>query len=229
MNDDAVSERAALQRERSLELERTVGEWLAPLAGTERVLDAGCGTGAFALAVAGRVGAVVGVDADAASLEAARLSVPANVELQLGDVTQLEQADGSFDIAGCFRVLHHVTTPERVIAELARVVRPNGCALVFDQLRERDPEAAIVNERFERERDASHNRTLHHDEIVELLEHVGFELVRTAVEVERRELERFLDLAGLVGDHRERARRLAPAEAYDVEVGWFLARRLDTP
>jgi len=225
VSSDAVGERAALQRERSLELARKVGEWLQPLTGTEQVLDAGCGTGAFALAIAGNVGAVVGVDAHAASLEAARLVAPTNVHLQQGDVTHLDLEDHAFDIVGCFRVLHHVTAPERVLAELARVVRPDGRALVVDQLRERDPAVATANERFERERDASHNRTLHREEIVELLERSGFEVVRSAVEEETRDVERFLDLVGLTGGERERVRRLAPADAYEVEVGWFLARR----
>jgi ubiquinone/menaquinone biosynthesis C-methylase UbiE len=228
MNREAVDERAALQRERSLELARDVGEWLRPLTGSELVLDAGCGTGAFALAIAGSVRSVVGVDADSASLEAAGALAPANVRLLEGDVTQLELADDSFDIVGCFRVMHHVAAPERVVAELARLVKPTGRALVVDQLREREPAVAEANERFERERDASHTRTLHRDEIIELLESSGLDVVRSATVVERRELERFLDLAGLAGDHRERVRALAPAEAYDVEVGWFLARPLQT-
>ena len=227
MNPDAVEERTALQQERALELAVRVGEWLEPLTGAEQVLDAGCGTGAFALAVAGRVRAVLGVDADTASLEAAGRLAPANVRLERGDVMQLEHAKRTFDIAGCFRVLHHVAMPERVIAELARVLEPRGRALVVDQLGERDAATAASYERFERERDASHTRTLPREEIVELLERAGFEIVRSAIEVERRDVERFLDLAGLEGDERLRVRELAPAKAYDVEVGWFLARRLE--
>ena len=40
-----------------------------------------------------------------------------------------------------------------------------------------------------------------------------------------REIERYLDAAGLQGEERERVRRMAPAAEYEVEVGWFLARK----
>lgn len=225
MNPDAVSERAALQRERAAELTDRLVDWLAPLDGSERVLDSGCGTGAFALAVAGHVGSVVGVDADAPSVAAGREAAPQNVELREGDATALAFAEATFDVGGCLRVLHHVPRPDRVVEELARVVRPGGRVLLVDQLRERDPAAAEANERFERDRDASHTHTLPRAEIRRLLERAGLEVVREEVVVERREVEKFLDLAGLTGARRDEVRRGAPAPVYDVEVGWFLARR----
>ncbi|MFN8223296.1 MAG: class I SAM-dependent methyltransferase [Gaiellales bacterium] len=230
MNQDAVAVRAALQRERATALAEKVAEWLAPLAGDEHVLDVGCGTGAFAFAIAGAVASVVGIDGDVASLDAARAAAPPNVELRHGDATALAFADASFDIAGCFRVLHHVTTPDRVVAELGRVTRHGGRLLLVDQLREPDPDAAAATERFERARDVSHARLLARAEIETTLREAGFEIHRTDLVRERRETERFLDLAGLTSERREAVRALAPADAYDVEVGWFLAcRHRDTP
>ena len=44
----------------------------------------------------------------------------------VGDATALPFEYGSFDIAGCMRVLHHARRPELVVSELARVTRPGG-------------------------------------------------------------------------------------------------------
>ena len=63
---DLVARRQALQADRHAELEQRLRRLLAPLAGDERALDVGCGTGALAYALAPLVGAVVGVDASAA-------------------------------------------------------------------------------------------------------------------------------------------------------------------
>lgn len=225
LNDDAVAARAVFQRERAVELEREVARWLRPLDGREHVLDSGCGTGAFAVAIAGRVSSVVGVDTDEASLAVGRRASPANVTLSTGDAAALPFGDASFDLAGCFRVLHHVPDPGRVVAELARVVRPGGRVLLVDQLREPDETAAAANDRFERERDASHTTTLAADTIRDLLESAGLTVARSESRTEPRELERFLDLAGLQGAARDHVRSLAPAPTWEVEVGWFLARR----
>jgi len=225
VNPDAVAERVALQRDRAAALTQEVADWLAPLRGRERVLDSGCGTGAFALAIAGLVGSVVGIDADEASLAAGRETAPANVELIRGDAASLPFEDASFDLAGCFRVLHHVPEPGRIVDELARVVAPAGRALLVDQLRDEDTAAAEAADRFERERDPSHTRTLTAEEIHGLLVAAGFAVVRRDVVVEQRTLGPFLDLVGLTGAERDRVRALAPAETWSVEVGWFLARR----
>ena len=42
---------------------------------------------------------------------------------------------------------------------------------------------------------------------------------------ERRDMERYLDVAGLEGEARERVARMAPA-VYEVEMGWYVARKL---
>ena len=42
---------------------------------------------------------------------------------------------------------------------------------------------------------------------------------------EQRDMERYLDLAGLEGEERERLHRLAPAGVREVEVGWYVARK----
>ena len=220
---DVVALRRGLQEERAAELHAHVARLLAPLGHDERALDAGCGTGALAYALAPLVGEVVGVDPAPELLAAARAGAPANCSFVPGDATSLSFPYGSFDLGGCLRLLHHVRRPELVVSELARVTRPGGKILVVDQLGHVDPTLSVELDRFERARDPSHQRLLPDGDIRYLLD--ANDLVVTANEVvrEERDVERFLDLAGLEGDDRERVRRMAPGPSYEIEVGWYLA------
>jgi SAM-dependent methyltransferase len=222
---DAVRHRVALQRERAAGLEAHVRRLLAPLEGDERALDAGCGTGALAYALAPHVGEVVGIDASEDFLAAAREQAPPNCVFVAGDVQSLPFGYGEFDVAGCLRVLHHVRRPELVVSELVRVTAPGGRILVVDQLASVDPVRAIEQDRFERARDASHQRLLSDADVRSLLDANDLVVLGNEVERERRDVERFLDVVGLTGDERERVRRMAPAPVYEIEIGWYVARK----
>ena len=221
---DTVALRVALQEERAADLAARVQRLLAPLAGDERVLDVGCGTGALALALAPHVREVVGVDSSPDLLAAARERAPANCTFLEGDATALPFGWGEFDLVGCLRVLHHVRRPELVVAELARVTRRGGRLLVADQLGDVDPIRSIEYDRFERLRDPSHTRLLPDGDIRASLDANNLVVVDEIVR-EQRDLEHYLDIAGVEGDQRERIRGLAPGAVYEVEVGWYVARK----
>ena len=196
-----------------------------PLTGDERALDAGCGAGALALALAPLVREVVGVDLVPELLEQARRRAPANATFVEGNVEKLPFERGEFDLSGCMRVLHHVVRPELVLSELGRVTRPGGHILVVDQLGATDPLAQLERDRFDRTRDPSHQRSLPDADIRALLEMNDLVVVRNEIGFEERELESYLDRAGLSDEERERAAALAPGPRWQVEVGWYLARK----
>lgn len=90
-----------------------------------RVLDVGSGPGYVAAACAVRGADVVGVDVAAEMVSLARRLQP-ELEFRQGDAERLPFADGSFDaVLGNFLVLH-VGRPDRVAAELARVLASDG-------------------------------------------------------------------------------------------------------
>jgi len=90
-------------------------------------LDAGCGAGTYARAMAKAGQRVVGLDYSEPSLRKARSrSDGPALGWVAGDTTQLPFRSGSFDGAICFGVLQALSEPDRAIAELARVVRPGG-------------------------------------------------------------------------------------------------------
>jgi SAM-dependent methyltransferase len=96
-----------------------------------RILDVGCGTGEIAsrLAEAFPAGHVVGVDLLEGHLALARERygrLAPRLSFAQGDGYGLGFPDGAFDLAVCRHVLQAVPEPGRVVAEMARVVRPGG-------------------------------------------------------------------------------------------------------
>jgi SAM-dependent methyltransferase len=106
------------------------------LASGMRVLDAGCGPGTQALAVAQAVPgvSVVGVDASHAMVEeAVRRAEPHNrVSFEMADAGALPFPDASFDAVMAQTLLAHVHDPGAVLTELRRVTRPGGRIAALD-------------------------------------------------------------------------------------------------
>jgi SAM-dependent methyltransferase len=88
-----------------------------------RVLDLGCRYGALTRVYA-EGNEVVGVDVDREALaEASKLGI----ETRWADVDEpLPFPDGSFDVVVAGELFEHVRDPERLVAEVKRVLRPGG-------------------------------------------------------------------------------------------------------
>lgn len=108
-------------------------------AGT-RVLEVGCGTGATLRMLARRsdfAGSACGVDQSAHFVEAANRfaraeNVGDRVTFQVGDAHSLDFPSASFDVVIAHTLISHVAEPDKVLAEMARVVRPGGIVAIFD-------------------------------------------------------------------------------------------------
>ncbi|HXG75456.1 MAG TPA: class I SAM-dependent methyltransferase [Gaiellaceae bacterium] len=221
----SVELRRALQARRADELAERVRRLLGPFTGAEVALDAGCGTGALAFALAPHVAEVVAVDTRADYLEAARKEAPANVRFVEADATELPFAYGTFDIAGCLRLLHHVRWPGLVVSELARVTRPGGRLLIADQLGSADPLRSLERDRFERLRDPTHQRLLPDADIRGFLDANDLVLVSYEVTHETVDVEERFELRGVPEEERRRIRGPAPMAPYPIEIGWYVARK----
>jgi SAM-dependent methyltransferase len=89
-----------------------------------RVLEVGCGRGELAERVATELGAdVVAVDQSERMVELTRAR---GIDTRLGDVQELSFDDCVFDCAIAAWMLYHVPDLDRGLAELARVLRPEG-------------------------------------------------------------------------------------------------------
>jgi SAM-dependent methyltransferase len=107
----------------------------AVAAGARRILDVGCGTGAMAVAAAGRWPSTVvdGVDASDGMLAIAHRELdehPAPVRDRVryvqGYADRLPFDDGTFDVVLSAFVLQLVPSPPRALREMRRVLRPGG-------------------------------------------------------------------------------------------------------
>ncbi len=92
------------------------------------VVELGCGTGGNTVWLAQRARSVVGMDISRGMLERARArSEAAKIRLIRHDVTRpLPLADGTADVVVITLVLEHVDDLRPVMAEVARVLRPDG-------------------------------------------------------------------------------------------------------
>ena len=115
--------------------ERNAAFLLPHLQAGQRLVDIGCGPGAITAGLAARVapGAVVGVDRDDTYVAMARERWDApNLRFEVGDAAALPLEDDSADVAFLHAVLQHVESPEAVLREVRRVVRPGGTVAVGD-------------------------------------------------------------------------------------------------
>ncbi|HEX2713031.1 MAG TPA: class I SAM-dependent methyltransferase [Candidatus Acidoferrales bacterium] len=115
-----------------------------------RALDIGSGPGQIVLKLARRLPGwqFVGVDrsssmirqarASLAGQGVARLSPPGQgapegcVQFFVADGNRLPFPSAQFDLVMCNSVLHHLTEPHRLLAEVARLVKPDGAILIRD-------------------------------------------------------------------------------------------------
>ena len=91
-----------------------------------KLLEAGCGTGKYCLALSRLGYDMTGIDFAPAGLEIMRRMAP-ELRAVLGSVADMPFATGAFDGALSLGVVEHFEEgPEKPIAELARVIRPGG-------------------------------------------------------------------------------------------------------
>ena len=130
MADESMVRNLAAQAEAIWPQERPYFE-AYPLPPGAEVLDLGCGTGEISSRLADLFpGArVTGVDILKVHIDyaAARYAALApRLSFRTGDGFALDFADGSLDLAVCRHMLQSVPHPERVVAELVRVLKPGG-------------------------------------------------------------------------------------------------------
>ncbi len=114
----------ALHRAGYLEVESRIG--------AGRVLDIGCGVGFGMSLLEGPDREVFGVDYDFSAAEMAlRRQGSEHGQVICGDGAELGLRTGSFDWVCSSHIIEHFLEPEGHVAEIARVLRPEGRAFVF--------------------------------------------------------------------------------------------------
>ncbi len=139
----------------------------ADAVGPVSILDAACGTGHTALALAHAGFRTTALDLTEPMLEQGRrLAAERSLDVTFdrGDVENLPYESGSFDALSTRLAAHHFPNPTRAIAECLRVVRPGGTVWLSDVVSYTDPTADTFLQAIELLRDPSHVRDHRVDE-----------------------------------------------------------------
>lgn len=93
-----------------------------------KILDIGCGTGALMMELI-PFGEVEGVDASEIAVTFCRSR--GLDRAKVGNITDLPYSEKTFDVVLALDVLEHIRDDGTAIAEIKRVLKPNGIAIIF--------------------------------------------------------------------------------------------------
>lgn len=159
----------------------------------QTVLDAGCGTGSYLHAVAGKIGTLYGLDLNAGMLEQAANNTKSdpNVSLKEGSITDLPYEANLFDGILCNQAIHHVSDQHmerdnfsavrQMVESAHRTLKPGG-PLIFnisshDQYRYGFWWASLIPEAIEK----IIKRSPSLDMLTQIMEESGFERIDRVV------------------------------------------------
>lgn len=116
---------------------RWIAERLPETANGERLLDVGCGTGAFTIAAARRgyhaLGLTFSLDDAAVAAERARLCATPGATFRVGDARELDRlADltGHYDFVLCCETIEQILDDRKLVGDIARCLKPGGRLLL---------------------------------------------------------------------------------------------------
>jgi len=97
------------------------------------LLDVGCGTGNLLKLISSKYDVkIAGVDLTPKMLNIARIKLGDEADLKVSDSEELPFDDNKFDMVICTDSFHHYPHPEKVLAEIGRVLENNGMLLIAD-------------------------------------------------------------------------------------------------
>lgn len=123
-SEDRLQDRPGRLR-RATRIARVLEELGAVDLGSSRLLDVGASHGLITLALAERSASAVGVDVDRDGIVAAS-GESGRARFAIASGMALPFANNSFDVVICNHIYEHVPDAPKMMAEIARVLRPGG-------------------------------------------------------------------------------------------------------
>jgi 2-polyprenyl-3-methyl-5-hydroxy-6-metoxy-1,4-benzoquinol methylase len=145
----------------------------------KRILDVATGKGGFiefVLQTCMNCKSIVGVDISHATLAAARkrtANSAASYVAMRGE--QLAFADNTFDVVCISNSLHHLTNPEITLAEMKRVLKPDGTFIITEMFKDNQSQTQMTHimlhhwwADIDTAQGKTHNRTLSRQQLIGL-------------------------------------------------------------
>ncbi|MCB9138621.1 MAG: methyltransferase domain-containing protein [Caldilineaceae bacterium] len=173
----------------------------ADIPANSSVLDAGAGTGELAIILAQeKMQEVIGIDISPTMLEHAELrrhaaqpQVARRLYFRLAAAHALPFRNERFDAVIVRLMLHHLRNPEKVMTELARVLRPGGIFVLADLLSNPDPVKRATQNAIEERRNPAYYAARSEEEYRTLLADAGLRVASEKVVTFERELDEWLN------------------------------------
>ena len=155
-------------------------EELGPLE-FDTILDVGCGTGTLLSLITYKNSnaTISGIDLSPEMIRVAKSKLGEKADLRVGDSEELPWTESNFDVLLNTQSFHHYPNPGKVLAEMKRVLKPNGHLIIADLWRP-TPVRQIMNllMRFTKDGDV---RVYSEKEICRLVEGSGFKSIEWGV------------------------------------------------
>jgi ubiquinone/menaquinone biosynthesis C-methylase UbiE len=146
-----------------------------------QILDVGCGAGHLSFALAPAAATLIALDPAPGMLATVRQAAATRglpqIETREGSAGALPFAAATFDLVCTRYSAHHWLDVPGALAEMRRVVKPNGFILVIDLLGEDQPLVDTHLQGIELLRDTSHVRDRSRAEWHALLKQAGFDRI----------------------------------------------------
>jgi ubiquinone/menaquinone biosynthesis C-methylase UbiE len=137
------------------------------------LLDVGCGTGNLLKLISTRYDVQIsGVDLTPKMLNITRIKLGDEADLKVADSEELPFDNDKFDMVICTDSFHHYPHPEKVLAEIRRVLQQDGMLLIADPYTPA-PLRQLVNLYFKLSRSGD-VKVYPESDIRKLLEEAGF-------------------------------------------------------
>lgn len=144
------------------------------------VLDLGCGQGHITEYLGKELGSAnfSGLDYSISAIEYARDNYP-DIDFAVGDASQTPYANDYFDLVICNNLLEHVSDPLLLLNQIKLICKPGGYVIITTPSRFRfENLLRIIRGKPVKLMSSSHVTEYSVGQVIELLNHGGFQLIR---------------------------------------------------
>lgn len=200
-----------------------------------QILDLGSGLGLLTLMLTAQ-GAkeAIGVDISLTMLEKAEFIRLSNadqfarrVNFRLAPAQSMPFRNERFDAVVCRSVIHQSHNPERIMAEVVRVLKPGGIFILADLISDDDPVKGATQNEIESHRNPCHIAVRTKDAYRQIVIDAGFELIKEAETSFERDLEEWMAEIQTDPNERVTVREMIEASMETDAAGMNVRRQAD--